>query len=218
MKSNKNKKIINWLTSGVAAVFILGFVIIIGINKLNNNQVQNNLYQIADLQHEKQNDKEKSIKIELNINKIKKLAMTSLDADIKTIEMDKLPEKFEFMKNISISNGYKLESSYNVYTRKDFNINEYNLLHDYVFNYRKDSINKITVSFSEIEKPIRDYYINGEEKISKIGDIELIISQCEQMYIVNFEYNNIYFDIETVGITENELVELLQSIIIKEKY
>ena len=32
--------------------------------------VQNNLYQIADLQHEKQNDKEKSIKIELNINKI----------------------------------------------------------------------------------------------------------------------------------------------------
>lgn len=215
MKNNKNKKTIYYLTSGVASVFILGFGIIIGTNKLNNNQLQNEPYQIADLQQEKQDNKEENLKIELNINKIKDLAMTSLDADIKTIEIDKLLEQFEFMKNISIPNGYKLESSYNIYTRKDANIKEYNLLHDYVFNYSKDSINKITVSFSEIEKPIRDYYIKEGDKISQIGDVELIISEWKQMYIVTFEYNNIYFDIETVGITENELLELLKSILIE---
>lgn len=35
------------------------------------------------------------------------------------------------------------------------------------------------------------------------------------MYIVNFESKGIYFDIETTGVTENELVELLKSIINK---
>ncbi|MFR5685001.1 MAG: hypothetical protein ACLUD1_13365 [Clostridia bacterium] len=33
------------------------------------------------------------------------------------------------------------------------------------------------------------------------------------MYIVTFNYQNLNFDIETTGITENELVDLLQSII-----
>ncbi len=32
------------------------------------------------------------------------------------------------------------------------------------------------------------------------------------MYIVTFNFKDIYFDIETTGITENELLELLQSI------
>ena len=33
------------------------------------------------------------------------------------------------------------------------------------------------------------------------------------MYIVTFEYEDIYFDIETTGITENQLVDLLESLI-----
>ena len=59
----------------------------------------------------------------------------------------------------------------------------------------------------------RDYFIQEGEKISKIGDVELKISQWEEMYIVTFEHNDIYFDIETTGITENQLVDLLESII-----
>lgn len=91
---------------------------------------------------------------------------------------------------------------------------KYDMIHDYVFNYRKDSSNNITIAFSEIEEPIRDYYIE-KGKASKIGDVELVISQWEEMYIVNFESKGIYFDIETTGVTENELVELLKSIINK---
>lgn len=211
MKSKKNKKIIYWLTSCVA-VFILGFGIIIGTSKLNNNQIQNNPYEIADLQSNKLN-KNEALEIKLNINKIKKMSATSLDADVETIEIEELPNKFEFIKNIQIPEEYKIESSYNIYTRSDINKSEYDVLHDYVFNYRKDSMNKIIIAFSEIEKPLRDYYIDVGDKVSKLGDIELIISQYKDMYIVTFNFKDIYFDIETTGITENELLKLLQSIL-----
>ena len=52
--------------------------------------------------------------------------MASLDADEKIIDIEKLPEKFDFIKNTNIPDQYKLESSYNVYTRKDINVEEYN--------------------------------------------------------------------------------------------
>ena len=76
-------------------------------------------------------------------------------------------------------------------------------------------MNNIIIAFSEIEEPIRDYYIDGGNKISKIGDVELKITQSEsqEMYIVTFEYKDIYFDIETTGITEDQLVDLLKSLI-----
>lgn len=211
MKSKKSRKIIYGITSSVA-VFILGVGIIIVTNTFNNNQIQDNHYEIANLQGDKHN-KNEAQEIKLNINKIKEMSATSLDADIKTIETEKLPEKFEFIKNIKIPEEYKIESSYNIYTRNDINKNEYDVLHDYVFNYRKDSMNKIIIAFSEIEKPLRDYYIEDGDKVSKIGDIELIISQYKDMYIATFNFKDIFFDVETVGITESELIELLQSIL-----
>ena len=211
MKSKKSRKIIYGITSSVA-VFILGVGIIIGTNTFNDNQIQDNPYGIADLQSDKQN-KNESLEIKLNINKIKKMSETSLDADVETIEIERLPEKFEFIKNVKIPEEYKIEGSYNIYTRSNINKSEYDVLHDYVFNYRKDSMNNIIIAFSEIEKPLRDYYIDIGDKVSKIGDIEFIISQYKDMYIVTFNFKGIYFDIETIGITENELLELLQSIL-----
>ena len=210
MKSKKSRKIIYGITSS-AAVFILGVGIIIGTNTFNNSQIQDNHYEIADLQGDKQN-KNESQEIKLNINKINEMSATSLDADIKTKEIEKLPEKFEFIKNIKIPEESKIERSYNIYTRNDINKSEYDVLHDYVFNYRKDSMNEIIIAFSEIEMPLRDYYIDVGDKVSKIGNIELIISQYKDMYIVTFNFKDMYFDIETTGITENELLELLQSI------
>lgn len=150
--------------------------------------------------------------IELNINRIKDTSITSLDADIKILKMDDIPEKFKFIKTVNIPNEYKLENSYNIYIKSDINKADYNKLHDYVFEYRKDSMNKIIIAFSEIEQPLRDYEIVTGEQISKIGNVELIISQYQDMYIVTFSYNNIYFDIETTGITEAELQDLLVSI------
>ena len=90
---------------------------------------------------------------------------------------------------------------------------EYSSLHDYVFNYSKDYENTIKVAFSEVGEPIRDNFLDDSKKISKIGDVDVIISQYEKMYVATFKCKGIYFDIETNGITEEELVNLLESII-----
>ena len=206
MKANKNKKIVYIITSA-CAVLVLCMGIIIG----TNNGGLESIYQIA-LEKTNTLNQEESLTNELNINKLKSLAMLSLDADIKIIKLEDLPEKFKFIENISLPEEYKLEESYTVYTRDNKEVDEYNILHDYVFNYAKDN-NKIKIAFSELEEPLRDYFIEGGDEISKIGDAEFIIYQSEEMYIVTFNYQNINFDIETTGITEDELVNLLQSII-----
>lgn len=55
--------------------------------------------------------------------------------------------------------------------------------------------------------------MSSEEKISKIEDTEVIITQYEKLYLAEFKMNDVYFDIETAGITQTELVDLLVSII-----
>lgn len=201
MKTNKNKKVI-YVLSSICAVFILGIGIFVGVNK---NLLPGNT---VDIGKTDANDG-----VELNINKIKDMSMTSLDADVKTIELENLPEEFTFIENLQIPEEYNFENGYTVYTRENTDTAEYNILHDYVLNYRKDDLNDIKIAFSEIEAPIRDYFIGDGDKISKIGNVELKVSQWENMYIVTFEYNDIYFDIETTGITESQLVDLLKSII-----
>ena len=204
MKTNKNKKVI-YVLSSICAVFILGIGIFVGVNK---NLLPSNTVDIG-----KADGKGESVKVELNINKVKDMSMTSLDADVKIIEIENLPEEFTFVENLLVPNEYEFENGYTVYTRENIDTAEYNVLHDYVLNYRKDDLNEIKIAFSKVESPIRDYFIGDGEKISKIGNVELKVSQWEKMYIVTFEYNDIYFDIETTGITENELVDLLKSII-----
>ena len=199
-----NKKII-YVLSSICAVFILGIGIFVGVNK---NLLPSNTVDIGQT-----DGKGENVKVELNINKIKDMSMTSLDADVKTIELENLPEEFTFIENLLIPEGYGFENVYTVYTRENIDTAEYNVLHDYVLNYRKDDLNEIKIAFSKIESPIRDYFIDEGDKVSKIGEVELVISQWEEMYIVTFEYKDIYFDIETTGITEKQLVDLLESII-----
>ncbi len=204
MKTNKNKKVI-YVLSSICAVFILGIGIFVGVNK---NLLPSNTVDIGQT-----DGKGESVKVELNINKVKDMSMTSLDADVKTIELENLPKEFAFVENLQIPEEYNFENGYTVYTRENTDTAEYNVLHDYILNYRKDDLNDIKIAFSGIEAPIRDYFIGDGDKISKIGNVELKVSQWENMYIVTFEYNDIYFDIETTGITESQLVDLLKSII-----
>ena len=62
--------------------------------------------------------------------------------------------------------------------------------------------------------PFRDYLFSEDNlKESTINNVLLIITQYEDIYFTVFKINDIYFDIETNGITQNELVDLLRSII-----
>lgn len=206
VENMKNFKLKYILASTVT--FIVLFAVILRISSINNTP--NEIIGEKDINED---DSTSKIEIALDINEIKDLEMMSLDVDIEIINISNIPERFEFMNNIKIPSEYKINDSYNIYTKSGINANEYDVLHDYVFNYKKDNTNTIKIAFSEIEKPIRDYYINGGNKVSKIGESEIIISQYNKMYIVSFKYNDIYFDIETVGISQEELVDLLTSII-----
>ena len=93
MKSKNNKKLIYWVSS-ICAVFVLCFSLLISIDFLNNDSnteiAKNN--GTEDLYGKKEN-----LDIKLNINKIKEQLMASLDADEKIIDIEKLPEKFDFI-------------------------------------------------------------------------------------------------------------------------
>ena len=203
MKIIKNKKIIYGLSSA-CAIFILGIGILAGQKKKDNNIIKAEDEGMVSSQN---------MNVMLEINPMVGASMAKLDADVQTVEMSSLPEKFEFINNIALPIEYKLDNSYELFTRENFNTTEYSLLHDYVFNYSKDYENSIKVAFSEVGEPIRDYFLDDSKKVSKISDVNVIISQYEKMYVATFKCKEINFDIETNGITEEELVNLLESII-----
>lgn len=157
--------------------------------------------------------------LELNINKAEYQSMMTLDADIKeaNTELNSEFEKdFSFVKKDI--NAPKDLRDYGVnkvvMTRKDFSDKDYSIAHDYIWDYSNEAENRtIRIAFSKIGKPLRDYYLSSEEKISKIENTDVIITQYEDLYLAEFKLNDVYFDIETAGITQKELVDLLVSII-----
>lgn len=200
-RARQNKKITYTLSSlCMVLVLAIGILFITHSSQNNENTLPSKFSQ-------------ENIAIDLNINVIKDMSMRKLDADVQIVETDQIQKEFPFVQDLSIPEDYQLENSYILYTRKNTTASDYNILHDYVLNYTKDDVNQIRIAFSKIESPIRDYHIQDTTKTSKIGDVELIISQWEDMYIVTFEYKDMYFDIETTGITENQLVDLLISVI-----
>lgn len=212
MNKTKVEKI-KYVSISICAVFILVFGIMIGTNRLKNNQENNNSYKIADLENNKQAEKE-NINIELNINKIEHFAQLKFDArlkEIKNIDM----KNFDILSNINIPNDFNNKSYNEIYVKED-NTGKYDRLYNYEFSYSssKDNERNIRVAFSDTNKPLRDYYLDEEGKISKINDIELKIYQYEDSYMVIFEFKNYKFDIETNSITKDELLNLLESILL----
>lgn len=204
----KNDKILK-ITSMSAVAIVFGFAIIFGINTLNNNVGGNNIG-IANLKE----NKEESIKIEININKLETVSEMRIDAkveDANSLDM----QYFEILKNIKVPNNMGKMGAEKIYVR-DLNTGEYTKLHSYVCTYLdiNDNMRNIRISFSDTNKPLRDYHFEDIGNISKINDIELKIYQYEEAYITIFEFGGYKFDIETSNVTEEEILEVLKSIIL----
>lgn len=212
-KNNNYQKILSRVNNGKnlnylavpAFVIIIALVVLI-VYQVNLSKTLNETVIIG----------ENNIKIELNENNLsrKEFCVTSLDVDIKEVKLETLPKNFEFINLVKLPEEVELVNSSIIYTRNDTSKDEYDILNDYVFLYNsKDNNKKIKIAFSESDKPIRDYFIDSTGKKSRIGNTELEVFKYNGMYIVNFSYNNINFDIETNGITQDELITLLISII-----
>lgn len=185
-------------------IAVVGYVGFLNTNNnLNNNP-------ITDFR----GGKEESLATTININKIDNMIMADLDAQEKLLNGVNMPY-IGYMIGLEIPSDFDNKENYKaIYVRSDRNVEKYDILNNYEFTYRNTSNNrKIIIAFSEKYVPLRDYKILDADKISKIGDVELIISQYKNMYIVKFTHKGINFDIETNDITESELISLLESII-----
>lgn len=159
------------------------------------------------------NDNEFKDVYKFNINEINssKLELVKLDVDAKIVESNEINTPFN---NLVVPNDLIDVNYYIMYVRSNKDSKEYNVVNNIEVVYSSNSNRMINISYSKDYKPLRDYYFNEDSsKISNINNIELKIYKYENTYFTEFTFNNYNYDIETNNISENELKDLLLSII-----
>lgn len=192
----------------LALVLVIGGVFMIQNNSFNNFQngrVEEQDNQPGDkivINQRSNQDMSGSVKIDARI-----------DADSEDVKEESIVNKFN-LQNLKVPERYTFESSYALYIREGKETHNYNILHDYVLNYESDERYHINISISLVGSPIRDYrFDNTNDRESTINGTKLLISKYSNSYLVTYKKDNINYDIETSGITEEELITLLKSII-----
>ncbi len=211
-KMEERKKVNKVFKYAVAPVLSLALVIG-GVFMIQNNSSNNFQNQRVEEQDNKLGDK-------IVINERSNQDMSGsvkidarIDADSEDVKEESIVNKFN-LQNLKVPERYTFESSYALYIRENKETHNYNILHDYVLNYESVEGYHINISISEIGLPIRDYrFDNTNDKESRVNDTDLLISKYSSSYLVIYKKNNINYDIETSGITEEELITLLKSII-----
>lgn len=164
----------------------------------------------------------------LVVNKLDSLVHS--DMDVQFSYYDKLPhdvwmsvsEEFQNGTGIGyedftgrIPNTFELNDFYSISARgyKDADLKDEYSLHDYVFDYRTENGGEATIALCSFEAPLRDCYImcdNPEQ--SEINGISVVVYGYRNSFMVQFSYKNVNYDIETNGITLEELHALLTGI------
>ncbi|MBQ9071691.1 MAG: hypothetical protein IJY25_00845 [Bacilli bacterium] len=188
----KKKKINYWKYSLIPISIILLFYFI-NINKENIKIVDTN----------------RNI---ININELSDVANTAYDINWSLVEMarEEFFNEFKWCENIKVPiylNQLKFNKIYNYFDNTKFT-------GDYLINYyNDDSSIEIFISPSSKTKPRCIQIIFEDLNESVINGISVKIVRYQENYIVLFTYNDFNFDIETFNINENELIELIESII-----
>lgn len=153
------------------------------------------------------------------------------DVDVQLTHYDKLPydawklieEEFYTFANISyndfaslIPEKFSANMTFYALAAKGYKDpeqdNEYRL-HDYVFDCQSDDGVQVTIALCNFETPIRDCFIHDENpKVSSVNGIPVTIYGYGSMYMVNFSYKGINYDIETADMDLDQLQELLANI------
>lgn len=118
--------------------------------------------------------------------------------------------KFRFLNEIKVPRDFIDVMHRAVYKKT---IEETNFKLDFYLSEYSNQDRKISIAFSNEHEPTRRDVVFLNREQSKIRNTEVEISQYENMYIAKFNYNGTMFDISMNGITQDELVDLLTSII-----
>lgn len=198
MKEKKNL----WKWSLVPICLIMIISGILFINSKNNNIILDHYI-----------DKENNVK--LNINDLKNVGAKKLDVDVKIVTNNAVNFPLPYKNGIvDIPKDLDKISKYIFYVKESKESNEYNILGNYEMVYDNGNDRSIKISYSKDNKPVRDYYFSDEgSKTTTINDINLTIYKYNTIYFTEFNCNGYNFDIETNNISEQELSNLLVSII-----
>ncbi len=145
------------------------------------------------------------------VNEISRTGVNKIDADIKIQSIEKSDS---YLRDAWVPEDLNKFNGYSVYTR-GIGKSEYDNLNCYVYYFSNENDERnIRVAFSDKGKPIRDYWFDSDNALkSTINDNELVIYKYENIYFVEFNYNNVNYDIETNGVNIVELEMFLKSII-----
>lgn len=213
MKNRKNKKIVYGVLAS-CAMFMLGIGIITTQVPFGENG--ETLLQ-AKVEKENLSKEKETLKTKININKLDEKALVdyAIDAQTRKVDAKECMVDLRFAIEAKLPDDFEENSSVVGIYVKGEDPKKYEVLQNYEFRYKnKSETRTITLGLGfKDRKPIRDYYFADVKKISKIGDVELKITQYKDSYLAIFSYKDMNYDIETKGITQDELVEFLTSLI-----
>lgn len=151
----------------------------------------------------------------ININKIDEINSTEdIDGMAEDITIQQVYYFYPKIKDIIIPNGLYNIRNIKMFSR-NFSTKEYTIFDGLNIMYSNGDTKNIEIFISKTLKEKRRCIsiINGDYKTSFIDGRELTIISFGDKFIANFKYEDIYFDIETNNISQNELILLLKSII-----
>ena len=168
--------------------------------------------------------------VELVVNQLDE-PLSMLDVDVQITNYDNLSydawklieEDFYTFANISyddfvalIPEELRMNMTFCSLATKGYNDSEQDdeyRLHDYVFDCESDDGAQVTIALCNFETPIRDWFILDENpELSNVNGTSVTIYGYDNMYMVNFSYKGINYDIETKDMDLNQLQELLVNI------
>lgn len=141
-------------------------------------------------------------------------AKLDIDGRSEDITTDDLYKIYPLLKDIVVPNDYNINGIIKCYLFNE-NTGKYDKLYGYNIIYSGGN-NKYIDIFILIDttKRLRCFSIDTDEmKSSIVNNTNIKIMGGNKNYYAIFSYNNINFDIETAGISEEEVIQLLKSII-----
>ena len=198
---NKMNKIFKYSLVPMAIVIAITSVFLLNKKSITNNVLDSNV---------KNND----VIIVNNIDNNFDNAKLDIDGRSEDITSDDLYKIYPLLKDIVVPNDYNINRIIKCYLFND-DTGKYDKLYGYTIIYSGGN-NKYIDIFILIDttKRLRCFSIDTDEmKSSIVNNTSIKIMGENKNYYAIFSYNNINFDIETAGISEEDVIQLLKSII-----
>ena len=197
----KMNKIFKYSLVPMAIVIAMASVFLLNKKNSTNNILDRNV---------KNND----VIIVNNIDNNFDNAKLDIDGRSEDITTDDLYKIYPLLKDIVVPNDYNINGIIKCYLFND-DTGKYDKLYGYNIIYSGGN-NKYIDIFILIDttKRLRCFGIDTDEMKSSIinGNSIKIMGEDKNYYAI-FSYNNINFDIETTGISEEEFIQLIKSIV-----